>query len=73
MPPVSPQIGRAAAGPEPPGVKRHLSLSMFIVPVSTPPGYGEVFEVGLTQHHLYLIGATSRVFSAPAPTAPRER
>jgi hypothetical protein len=49
------------------------SLQRFtiIVPARLDPqSSGEVFEVGLTQHHLYLIGGTSRVFSAPAPTAP---
>jgi hypothetical protein len=51
------------------------SLQRFTIPVPArlnPPGSGEVFEVGLTQHHLYLVSATNRVFSAPAPTAPRE-
>jgi hypothetical protein len=51
------------------------SLQRFIIPIPIrldPPGSGETFELGLTQHHLYLISATSRVFSAPAPTAPRE-
>jgi hypothetical protein len=51
------------------------SLQRFIIPIPIrldPPGSGEAFEVGLTQHHLYLISATSRVFSAPAPTPPRE-
>jgi hypothetical protein len=51
------------------------SLQRFTIPVPVrldPPGSGQVFEVGLTQHHLYLVSTTSRVFSAPAPTAPRE-
>lgn len=51
------------------------SLQRFTIPVPArldPQSSGEVFEVGLTQHHLYLIGGTSRVFSAPAPTALRE-
>jgi len=50
------------------------SLQRFTIPVPArlaPPGSGHVFEVGLTQRHLYLVSATSRVFSAPAPTAPR--
>lgn len=51
------------------------SLQRFIIPIPIrldPPGSGEAFEVGLTQHHLYLVSATSRVFSAPAPAPPRE-
>ncbi len=56
MPPVSLQIGRGAAGPEPPGAKRHLSLPMFIVLVVA---YLAVLQVvGLLVatgdvHHLY--------------------
>jgi hypothetical protein len=52
------------------------SLQRFTIPIPVrldPPGSGEVFEVGLTQHHIYLISTTNRVLSAPAPTAPRER
>jgi hypothetical protein len=50
------------------------SLQRFTIPVPArldPLSFGEVFEVGLTQRHLYLVSATSRVYSAPAPTAPR--
>lgn len=49
------------------------SLQRFTIMVPDrldPQSSGEVFEVGLTQRHIYLIGGTSRVFSAPAPTAP---
>jgi hypothetical protein len=52
------------------------SLQRFTIPVPArldPNSSDEPFEVGLTEHHLYLISAGSRVFSAPAPTAPRER
>jgi hypothetical protein len=49
------------------------SLQRFTIPVPaslSPPGSGHVFEVGLTQSHIYLVSQTSRVFSAPGPTAP---
>jgi hypothetical protein len=52
------------------------SLQRFTIPVPAgldPPGSGDVFEVGLTQHHLYLVSATSRVFSTLAPTASHVR
>ena len=46
------------------------SLRRFTIPVPArldPPGSGEIFEVGLTRHHLYIVNGSSRVFSAPSP------